>query len=385
MNKARPLATVRLSDMRDTARVRHVAQTAAGALGFESWSRTRFVTAALELARNAVEHGGGGKLSIELLGAGTERSLVLKATDQGPGIPREVVRAALADALPASVRPTGGGFGLRGVVRLADRVDIESDSGGTRVSVGFDFTADEDAAALAQKVCDKLLSADETDRTAALAEQNKELLQALADRDLMLREFHHRTQNNLALITSMVRLRANASQSDEVRTALGDIASRITAIRDVYSQLQGSADIERLALKPFVKSLLDKLAGAVSAGRPIGIDVSGDDVQVGAVQAIDVSLLINELVTNACKHAFADHPDPRLGVDIADEGDFICLVVADNGGGLEDGQEPAGSSSLGWKVIRSVVAKFDGRLTVENDAGLKVTVRLSKAVPDLED
>jgi two-component sensor histidine kinase len=337
------------------------------------------VTTALELARNAVEHGGGGRLAVELADGPDDRRLLIRATDQGPGIPDRVVKAARSGVIATSARPSGGGHGLRGVVRLSDGVSIETDQGGACVTAAFIIDDARPTPDLIQAVGDAMLAADRSDRAAALSEQNKELLEALEERDLMLREFHHRTQNNLALITSMVRLRANASPSDDVRAALGDIASRIAAIRDVYARLQSSEELDRLHVNPLIREAMEKTAEAVSAGRKVAVEVRGPDLHLEASQAIDVALLVNELLTNACKHAFADQDDPRLTVSISDGEGYFTLTVRDNGCGLEDGaQEPQRSDALGWQVVRSVASKFDGRVSVHNDGGLAVTVHLRK-------
>ncbi|MFW6299747.1 MAG: sensor histidine kinase [Oceanicaulis sp.] len=380
MAKVHPLTTIRVAEMGDVVRVRQPAKIAGEALGLEKWAVTRLVTTALEIARNAVEHGGGGRVILELADGPDDRRLLVRAVDQGPGVPDSVIKAAFSDRQAQSARPSGGGHGLRGVVRLADSVTIDSEAGGARVTASFIVDDPRETSALIDAVGDGLMSAAKSDRAAALAEQNRELLEALEERDLMLREFHHRTQNNLAMITSMVRLRAHASQSGEVRDALGDIAARIAAIRDVYARLQHSRELDRLHVNPLIRELLEKVADAVSSGRTIEVDVLGPDLHLEASQAVDVALLINELLTNACKHAFEQQDAPRLAVSIIDEADgYFTLTVRDNGCGLAAGaQEPHRSDALGWKVVRSVVSKFDGRLTVNSDDGLAVTVHLRK-------
>ena len=379
MTKAHPLTTIRVAEMGDVVRVRQTVKIAGEALGLERWAVTRLVTSALELARNAVEHGDGGRVILELADGPDERRLVLRAVDQGDGVPRHVINAAFADAPAVSARPSGGGHGLRGVVRLADSVVIDSDEGGTCVTATFKVPEDRDLPSVIEAVGDALISADKTDRESALAEQNRDLLDALEQRDLMLREFHHRTQNNLAMIISMVRLRANAARSEEVRGALADIVSRIAAIQDVYARLQVSSELDSLHVNPLMRELLQKTAAAVSTGDPIAVEVQGPDLFLEASQAIDVALLINELLTNAAKHAFADQPAPKLTVSIIDEGGYFTLTVRDNGRGLDEGAaEPHRSEALGWKVVRSVVAKHDGRVTAKSDEGLAVTVHLRK-------
>jgi two-component sensor histidine kinase len=359
--------------------VRQIVQIACETLGFRDWGKTRVVTAALEMSRNAVSHGGGGKLALELGACEHSPKLVLRADDQGPGIPSGFLDFALGDSANHGGRPEGLGLGLRGIRRLADHFDIDTGPGGTSVEAAFDVPGQGDAAALAGKVGEALAGADRTDRATALAEQNKELLQAVADRELMLRELHHRTQNNLALISSMVQLRARGSSDDAVRQALDDIAARIRSIGSVYARLQTTSDIEKMELKPFIAEALEQTSEALAVGQDIRIAINGPDLDIHTTQAVDVALLLNELLTNAIKHAFANHPEPKLEVDIAEDGDFLCLTVRDNGPGLEKGlAEPSRDNSLGWKVVRSIIMKYDGKLSVHSDEGLEVSASLKR-------
>jgi two-component sensor histidine kinase len=363
--------------MNDVLRVRQVVQAAASALELGSFRRTPIATASVEMARNAILHAEGGIFAMEL--ATTEDAIMLTVStqDQGGGIPAAMVEVAYdRRPVPTQSEGAGLGLGLRGIARLADRFSIETDSGGATVRAGFLVDGEGSVTTLANRISETLGKLDDTDRASALAEQNKELLQALSERDLMLKEVHHRTQNNLTLINSLVRLREAASESNEVKAALRDVGTRIHSIAAVHAQLQRADRIDSLELLPFVQLIVDQMTDALSVGLPVRRRVSGANPSVSARQAVDLCLLIGELVTNSLKHAFAEQPDPEIMIVIGVNEDRLEMAIRDNGCGLPDGEVPPSKpSSLGWQVIRSIPPKYDGTIEVANCDGLCVAIK----------
>lgn len=377
MTRSYRLAKVRLTEMSDVLRVRQVVRGAASALELGSFKRTPIATASVEMARNAILHAGGGVFTMELAQAEDGVALTVSTRDQGSGIPEAMVDVA-RDRRPASLQSdgTGLGLGLRGIARLADRFSIETDDGGSVVTAGFLVESDLPVTTLAKKISETLATLDDTDRASALAEQNKELLQALSERDLMVREIHHRTQNNLAIISSLIRLREGAAESDEAKVALRDVSTRIQSIGAVHSHLQRADGLDSLELLPFIQLIVDQMADAFAADTPVRCQVTGENPLVSAGQAVDLCLLVGELVTNSLKHAFAAQPDPEIIIEIAADENDLEMTIRDNGCGLPDDRlPPSSSSSLGWRVIRSIPQKYDGTIEVTNRDGLCVAVK----------
>ncbi len=376
MTKSYRLARVRLNEMTDVLRVRQVVQGTAVALDLGSFQRTPIATASVEMARNAVMHAKSGVFTLDL--SMTEEGALLTVTtrDQGDGIPREMIDIA-HDRRATRVQSEGGGLGLglRGIARLADKFGIDTDETGSVVTAGFRVDDSTPVNVLAKRIGEELAKLDTADRASALAEQNKDLLQALSERDLMLKEIHHRTQNNLTLINSLVRLREAAAESDAVKAALSDVSNRIQSIALVHSQLQKTEGLDNLELLPFLQLIVDQMTEALSTGQPVEAKVTGANPLVSARQAVDLGLLVGELVTNSIKHAFESQPDPRIAIEIGADDQKLELVICDNGRGLsEETLESADKSSLGWRVIRSIPPKYDGTLEITNRDGLWVIV-----------
>ena len=211
-------------------------------------------------------------LSLEADGA--RAVLTAQTVDRGPGI--EAARSG-------PHRTNGLGLGLKGAERIADRFSVQSDANGTTITLGF--AADHAAEAipsLASALADRLAGLDRADPAAGLVQQNHELMQAREDRELLLTEMHHRTRNNLALISSLVRMSGRGARTDEARDLLADIERRIGAVIGVHGQLEREDEGDRLRLIPFLSGIAERTRAAFAAeGRRVEIAVQGDDLHGG--------------------------------------------------------------------------------------------------------
>jgi two-component sensor histidine kinase len=369
------LVTLKLEGHADIPRLRQVSLGVARELGLEGFAQTRVVTALVELGRNAVVHGGKGRAALAVTPRDNRVMIVATVSDDGPGI-REP-----DDQFGPSAQTQGLGLGLRGVERIAERLEIKSDDRGTRVTASFvtPRSADE-MGELVPRLADAITSLNPVDPAAALAQQNQELLRAVSERDLLLQEVHHRTRNNLTLISSLVKLSVRAAQSEEARERLTDLSMRIQAVIGVHEQLERSENGEALSLRPFLRGIADRIQSAFSSkGARVQIDVGGDDLLAEGRLGVDVGLIVGELVTNALKHAFVDRSEGRIMIALRgdDEAGELQVTVQDDGPGLPDGMDrPSRPTSLGWRVVESMAARYAGHVDVTNRNGLCVSVTL---------
>jgi two-component sensor histidine kinase len=376
------LATLQIAQDEDIVRIRQVAQETCEALGLRTFARTRIVTAILELARNTLQHGGGGRMMLELEGDEGRVALVVEAVDQGPGI-RDLDRILAGGATPLPHQASSGlGLGLRGVHRMADAFEVETSANGTRITARFASELPEEALAkTARSVSDAMMSLDKTDPGAVLAQQNRELMEALAERDLMMAEVHHRTGNNLALVSGLIRLSRNSAKSDETREALADLEGRINAITKVHEQLQQRNGSDTLQILPLLRDVADRATTAFTApGQRVQARVIGEDVELTGSAAVDVALVVGELIVNSLKHAFAEQRSGRIDISVALDARGLVLNVADDGPGLPEGMEkPERATSLGWRMIRSTAQKHGGSISVKGKDGMTVELILDPA------
>ena len=199
-----------------------------------------------------------------------------------------------------------------------------------------------------------------------------ELQKALEHQAMLTREMSHRVKNSLASVGGLLRVQGRNTQSEEVQNALIDAASRITTIAQVHDHLWRSAKIGFVDIADFAGELCRKLQETV----PHGVSCRFGHLMISADKAIPLGLLINEIVTNSAKHAY---PDGSGDIKVSGErrGADLHVEVSDQGIGLpKDFDIDQPRASLGFKVIKSLLAQLEGRITVASNTPNGVTIQL---------
>ena len=314
----REIITVRIAAEPDIARVRQVSDLVARVAGLANFSRTRMVTAVLEIARNALQYAGGGQVRLSITEQHGGNFIRVLVVDQGEGIdnPAAFERVRRPFLKKGDSSSNGLGLGLSGVKRLADRFEIASSAQGTRIEMLFGIPMSNAEMDEALGRIDKELAALGTaDPIAELTRQNRELAEAMAERELLIDEVHHRTGNNLALIVSFIQMSKRGADSDETKQAMAELEGRVHSIARVHQELQRSARADQIELLPLLQNVARHAKDAFSnTDRTIAIDVDGDAATVASATAIDLGLIVGELITNAFKHAFTDRTSGQIDI-----------------------------------------------------------------------
>src|SRR6202051_6006 len=188
-----------------------------------------------------------------------------------------------------------------------------------------------------------------------------DLQSALDHQAVLTREMSHRVKNSLASVVGLLRVQARNAQSEDVQIALKDAASRITTIAQVHDHLWRSKQIGFVDIADFAGELCHKLQ-ETSPGHKLHCKFG--NLMISADKAIPLGLLINELVTNAAKHAYPGGSG-EIHVTGEQRGGELHVEVSDQGIGLpKDFDIDQPRASLGFKVIKSLLGQLDGRIAV---------------------
>jgi PAS domain S-box-containing protein len=215
--------------------------------------------------------------------------------------------------------------------------------------------------------------------------RTEDLLRAsLREKEVLLKEVHHRVKNNLQLINSLLALQASVLKDRAAVTALAESQNRVRAMALVHEHLYRSGDLASIRLAGHVEALCAQLyrACGVDSGR-IALDLRVADLTLDLDRSIRCGLVINELVSNALKHAFPSGREGRITVQLdahAEEG-WYTLVVADNGVGFPPAFDPGRSDSLGLQLVADLTDQLSGNLAWSRDGGTAVTVRFPCSRP----
>jgi two-component sensor histidine kinase len=195
-----------------------------------------------------------------------------------------------------------------------------------------------------------------------------ELTAALREREVLLQEVHHRVKNNLQIISSLINMQLRNLEPGPSGDALVECQTRVQAIALIHEQLYQSKDYAQIPFAEYVRSLANNVFSAT--GSSIALQLDLQDVALTVEQAIPCGLVLNELITNALKHAFRDGRAGRVQVGLARLADGRCRIsVVDDGIGLPGGLDTISSTSLGLQLVRSLAEQLEAELEVEGHAG----------------
>jgi len=201
-------------------------------------------------------------------------------------------------------------------------------------------------------------------------------LAQVEERDLLLREIDHRTKNNFMMVASLVDIQRRRSGDAAVKEALTTILVRIDSFARAHRHLyHDRRNVEAVEMRGYIAELCDALAQALTLHGAIALACKSDDVLMDRDRAVTIGLLINELVTNAAKHAFTDRESGRIDVELRRTEDGWRLTVTDDGVGM-GAAEPAGADGgLGQRLVDAFVRQANGAISTESDAqGTRVAV-----------
>ncbi|HVF16297.1 MAG TPA: histidine kinase dimerization/phosphoacceptor domain -containing protein, partial [Steroidobacteraceae bacterium] len=175
---------------------------------------------------------------------------------------------------------------------------------------------------------------------------NEELKRALNTQGLLLNELDHRVKNNLQMISSLIVMQSRNIPDPEIRKSLVSMLERVEALGAVHRRLYQSGDVTRFDLAEFSRDLARDLISA--SNRPnVRLEFDLEPVEVSADRAAPIALMVNELVTNSLKHAFADDRPGKIALSAKRIDGHYCVSIEDDGIGMKSDRQPLASGHDG--------------------------------------
>lgn len=209
---------------------------------------------------------------------------------------------------------------------------------------------------------------------------NDKLKKSLREKEILLAEVHHRVNNNLALISGLLDLELSQIKNDEVRDLFRKSQLRIKSIGKVHVKLYQAEDFSNVPFEDYMKDIASTISEIWGNGKKV-IQINSDveDVKLNVNQAIPCGLIMNELVTNAYKHAFPNKKDnSEIKVELLKNEEDISLIVSDNGVGLPKGFSLSEPGSLGFTLVRILCKQLNARVDIQNGQGTKFLISFTK-------
>ena len=195
--------------------------------------------------------------------------------------------------------------------------------------------------------------------------QERELKNALLEKEILLAEVFHRVKNNMNIITSLLNLKKNTSKSQEVIEALEDCRNRVFSMALVHQNIYRSGNVE-LPFDQYVEELISEINNALGHKEKTTINIEIDSIYLNLTEAIPCGLILNELVTNSIKHSTSEFL--IIDVSVKEVNNRISFLVKDNGQGFPT-DVTGDSKKLGIDLILSLVEQLNGKCTFKTNQG----------------
>jgi len=204
-----------------------------------------------------------------------------------------------------------------------------------------------------------------------VTQKTAQLHQALETKNLLLREVHHRVKNNLHVILSMIRLQRIKLDDPVSADVLTDLENRINAIARTYNLLLSGNNLDVIDMREYIQHLLSDLRASLGKHNSHVTIETDINATVPLRESVYVGLIINELVTNACKYAFDDQGG-TITVSLHQRGEQITLTLSDDGQGFSD---DTARDSFGLKLVQTLARnQLRGTIETRRDEGTHVTI-----------
>ncbi|KAF0232413.1 MAG: two-component hybrid sensor and [Desulfovibrionaceae bacterium] len=198
---------------------------------------------------------------------------------------------------------------------------------------------------------------------------------SLHEKEILLREIHHRVKNNLQIISSLLSLQKQAVLNPTAQSVLDESRGRIASMAMIHEQLYLSRDFSGLNLGEYLGQFLPRLVSACRGHRNISLVLNAADIPLSLEQAIPFGLILNELATNAIKHGFRNRERGTLRVSASLDDGEVLVEVEDDGEGLPPGMNLAAPETLGLQLVVSLAEQLKGSVSVDSPNGVRFRLR----------
>lgn len=216
-----------------------------------------------------------------------------------------------------------------------------------------------------------------------LVRRERALNDALAEREVLIREIYHRVKNNLQVISSLIKLQMEELHDVHTRALFLDMRNRIQSMALIHERLYQSENLVRIDMHEYISALMHNLVNTYHGQtRDISIHHNVDNISLAVDTAVLCGLIINELVTNAFKHAFpedADQEDRAIHTTLyADDKDTFVLCVRDTGTGIPPDVDIGTTTTLGLQLVDMLVDQLGGSIDLFDDEGTVISIHFSE-------
>lgn len=208
---------------------------------------------------------------------------------------------------------------------------------------------------------------DITDRKIA----EEKIQDLLKEKEILLREVHHRIKNNMATIESLLHLHSTGSDSKEVKTSLQEAGGRIRSMQMLYDKLYRSDNFSEVNMLDYLSPLIDEIVAVFPDKKDVKVTKEIEDFLIDAKFVFPLGIIINELITNIMKYAFEGRKKNEIKVSAKLRDDIVEMIIQDNGIGIGETQNLEKSTGFGLQLVNMLTEQLKGKVQIESEKGTK--------------
>jgi len=202
----------------------------------------------------------------------------------------------------------------------------------------------------------------------------RSIVALVAEKDLILKEVHHRLKNNMNTIVGLLHLQALEQDNPAVLAALEDAESRLKSMVVLYDKLYQSADFQEMSIAEYLPALVDEILGNFPGGQAVTVEKAVDGFIIGARQLQPLGIIVNELLTNIMKYAFAENSTPVIEVTAFMQKGHAVITVRDNGRGMPEAIDFKNTTGFGLMLVEMLTEQLGGSIRIERGGGTKIVL-----------
>jgi PAS domain S-box-containing protein len=204
------------------------------------------------------------------------------------------------------------------------------------------------------------------------------LISSLKEKEILLKEVHHRVKNNLQIISSILNLQSSFITDEHMVNVLQESRNRIHSMAIIHENLYRTDNFSSINFTNYLKNLLSNLLTSYPLTGKLNLIQYLTFVELSLDQSVPLGLLVNELFTNAIKYAFPDNRNGTITVKLEQTGSTITLIIQDDGIGLPPDMDIENSNTLGLQLVSTLVFQLDGKLSYKSENGTEFLITFEK-------
>jgi len=188
---------------------------------------------------------------------------------------------------------------------------------------------------------------------------------SLKEKELLLQEIHHRTKNNLMIISSLLNLQSKYIKDEKTLNIFRESQNRAKSMALIHEKFYGSEDLGKIDFGEYIRNLAAELFHSYALDPKIKLNLNVEDIKLDINTAVPMGLIVNELISNCMKHAFPDEREGEIKIYLRTFGEKLMLTVSDNGIGFPEGLDYKKTESLGLQLVQNLVKQIEGKIEFE--------------------